>query len=121
MDPIDLVIGEHIIEWRATDYAPLTCKIDVTETGIVCLSLPVCGKTTPPGVEIIGWTVTGHLKSLKEALTYFEWVLLKGGTAQIKATDVNEITDAFIGIEDIGFAVTVTNVNSTIDYFLGLG
>lgn len=121
METLKLAIGEHTVEWRAPNYEPLLCEIDVTETGIICLSDVVCGKTTLPSVKIIGWTVTGHLKPVAVVLptNYAEWVQSKGGSSQIELTDVYEIINALIDEEvDLGFTVMLTNVYATIVYFI---
>lgn len=47
-----------------------------------------------------------------------DWVNNKGGTSAIELADVLEITDAYLGLTDIGFVVTLANVHTTLDYYL---
>ena len=50
-----------------------------------------------------------------------DWVTSKGGKDAITGGDINELTDAYIGLEDVGFSVTGADVNKATDYYLGLG
>jgi len=121
---IELALGEHTVKWSKAGYDDLIAKINVTDTGVSCVSVDVpggaCGSTTPPGVVISDFTVTGYLK--KTAIADFDsWVATKGGTDSIEYADVLEIGDAYLGIADIGFAPTYDNVLTAGDYYLGLG
>ena len=50
-----------------------------------------------------------------------DWVASKGGKDAITGGNINELTDAYIGLEDVGFSVTGADVNKVTDYYLGLG
>ncbi len=122
MIDVDLPIGIHTIQWKATDYETLTFRIDVTKNKVVCMSPSVCGKSTAPCVTVGdgGWVVRGTLKSSKPD-NYFEWLNLKGGPTDIEPDEVMEIINAYLGKEDIGFEPTLSNVNTAIDYYLKYG
>ena len=63
-----------------------------------------------------------QLVSLTPPVTGFDdWVTSKGGKNAITGGDINELTDAYIGLEDVGFSVTGADVNKVTDYYLGLG
>jgi len=65
---IELALGEHTVKWSKTGYDDLIAKINVTDTGVSCVSVDVpggaCGSTTPPGVVVSDFTVTGYLKKV---------------------------------------------------------
>ncbi|MCW3140599.1 MAG: hypothetical protein N2V72_00240 [Methanophagales archaeon] len=120
---IELTLGEHTVKWSKTGYEDLIAKINVTDTGVSCVSVDVpggaCGSSTPPGVVISDFTVTGYLKEIIK--NFDSWVTSKGGKDSIKYADVLEIGDAYLGIVDIGFTPTYDNVLTAGDYYLGLG
>jgi len=120
---IELALGEHTVKWSKAGYDDLIAKINVTDTGVSCVSVDVpggaCGSTTPPGVVISDFTVTGYLKKIIK--DFASWITGKGGKDSIEYADVLEIGDAYLGIEDIGFTPTYDNVLTAGDYYLGLG
>ncbi len=114
-------------------YSQLTTVINVSSTGVVtCKSVTggSCGSSIPPGVIVSGGAVTGYLLSGVTPTptpipptTYTAWVTSMGGTAGIKGNLVamGNIIDGYIGIASLGFTVTLGNVGTTIDYYLGIG
>ena len=118
---IELTLGEHTVKWSKAGYDDLIAKINVTDTGVSCVSVEggACGSTTPPGVVTSDFTVTGYLKT--KVTDFDSWVESKGGKDSIEYADVLEIGDAYLGIEDIGFTPTYNNVLTAGDYYLGLG
>ena len=64
---IELSTGEHTVKWSKTGYDDLIATINVTDTGVSCVSVDVpggaCYSSTAPGVTIpSSFTVVGHLK-----------------------------------------------------------
>lgn len=59
----DLSVGSHNVKYTLTGYGDLSFVIDVTETGVTCISVTggTCGRITPPGVQTSGYNVTGYL------------------------------------------------------------
>ena len=129
---IELSTGQHTVKWSKTGYDDLIATINVTDTGVSCVSVDVpagaCYSSmpvTPPGVLIASespFTVVGYLKKTTGAVTDFDsWVASKGGKDSIEYADVLEIGDAYLGFVDIGFTPNYTNVLTAGDYYLGLG
>ena len=124
---IELSTGQHTVKWSKTGYDDLIATINVTDTGVSCVSVDVpggaCYSSTPPGVLIpSSFTVVGYLKKTTGAVTDFDsWVASKGGKDSIEYADVLEIGDAYLGFVDIGFTPNYTNVLTAGDYYLGLG
>lgn len=119
----ELDVGRHSVLWSlpATHY-PLYCEIEVTETGVICLSVADgnCNSSTPPGVNIVGDVVTGFLNELPVVNDFESWIASKGGPGNIEYGELLEINDAYIGLANIGFTVTYPNVLTTADYYIGL-
>ena len=123
-EEVKLSPGQHEIKWTLSNYDTLTSTIEVTKTGVICISVNgVCYSTTPPGVAISGFSVTGHLKpsGVAPPTTFSGWVASKGGKDAIAYADALEIGDAYIGLADVGFTVTYSHVLTCGDYYLGLG
>lgn len=132
---VDLTAGDHTIKWTLSGYSQLTAVINVSSTGAVtCKSVTggSCGSSYPPGVVISGSTVTGYLASGATPTPtptptpspgYSNWVASMGGIAGIKGNliAVGNIIDGYIGIVNLGFTVTLGNVGTTLDYYLGIG
>jgi hypothetical protein len=61
----ELDLGDYEVTWTLSGQDTLKAEIKVTDTGVTCLSVTGggCNRTTPPGVTISAFTVTGHLKS----------------------------------------------------------
>lgn len=125
MTLVKLGIGDHTIELKLNGYDTLTMSINVTTAGVVTCNSVVsgsCGNTTPPGVVVSGTTITTYLKISAAVSTYNDWVISKGGAAGLKGNILAllEILDGFTGITNLGFTVTIANVLSTLDYFIGI-
>jgi hypothetical protein len=126
---VDLTAGEHTVKWTLSGYSQLIAVINVSSAGAVtCKSVTggSCGSSTPPGVVVSGSTVTGYLLSGATPTPtpgYNSWVASMGGATGIKGNliAVGNIIDGYIGIASLGFTVTLGNVGTTIDYYLGIG
>jgi len=59
-----LSMGTHTIRWAKDGYEDLIGEIDVTDTGVACLSVTggVCGSTIPPGIITSDFTAIGYLQ-----------------------------------------------------------
>jgi hypothetical protein len=70
---------------------------------------------------IAGQTVTVSV-TLAPA-SYEAWIASMGGISAIKGnlTAVGNIIDGYLGMVNLGFTVTLANVGTTIDYYLGVG
>jgi hypothetical protein len=55
--------------------------------------------------------------------SYEAWIASMGGISAIKGnlTAVGKIIDGYLGMINLGFTVTLANVGTTIDYYLGVG
>ncbi|RLG35331.1 hypothetical protein DRN97_00030 [Methanosarcinales archaeon] len=121
---IELSTGQHTVKWSKTGYDDLIATINVTDTGVSCVSVQngACYSSTPPGVLIpSSFTVVGYLKASGAVTDFDSWVASKGGKDSIEYADVLEIGDAYLGFVDIGFTPNYTNVLTAGDYYLGLG
>ena len=132
---VDLVPGDHTVKFTLAGYNTLNATINVSSTGIVtCVSVTggACGGSALPRVAISGSTVTGYLVSVTTptptptpvpVTTYTAWVISIGGSLAIQGNlvAVGSIIDGYIGITYLGFTVTLGNVGTTIDYYLGIG
>ncbi len=128
---VDLTPGDHTIKWTLSGYSQLVAVINISSTGLVaCKSVTggSCSLSTPPGLIVSGSTVTGFLKSAGTptpvpVINYSAWVTSMGGASGIKSNliAVGRIIDGYIGIASLGFTVTLGNVGTTIDYYLGIG
>ena len=124
MEEAKLSLGQHEIKWTLSGHDTLTATIEVTKTGVICISVNgVCYSTTPPGVAISGFFVTGYLKpsGVVPPTNFSSWVASKGGKDAIAYADTLDIGDAYIGLADVGFTVTYSHVLTCGDYYLGLG
>jgi len=139
MVTIDLPTGDHTVKMTLSGYNTLNAVINVSAAGTVtCKSVAdgACDGTGLPRVSVSGSTVTGYLSSAATptptptpaptpvpVTSYTAWVASKGGTAGIKGNlaAVGNIIDGYIGIASPGFTVTLGNVGTTIDYYLGIG
>ena len=61
----NLEVGEYEATWTLSGYDTLKARIEVKDTGVTCISVTAgaCNSSTPPGVRVSAFTVTGHLKS----------------------------------------------------------
>lgn len=133
MVTVDLVAGDHTIKWTLSGYSQLAVVINVSTTGaVMCKSVTgdPCGSSSPPGVVVSGSTVTGYLLSGATPTPtptptpgYSNWLTSMGGVAGIKGNliAVGNIIDGYIGIANLGFTVTLGNIGTTLDYYLGIG
>lgn len=131
MVTVDLIPGDHTIKWALNGYSQLIAVINVSSSGsVTCKSVTggTCGSSVSPGVLVSGSTVTGYLLSSVTPTpvpvsSYTAWVSSKGGAAGLKGNliAIGNIIDGYIGIVNLGFTVTLGNVGTTIDYYLGIG
>jgi hypothetical protein len=47
------------------------------------------------------------------------WIVSKGGITGITIPGIFELVDAYIGIANIGFIPTITEILGAVDYYLG--
>lgn len=47
------------------------------------------------------------------------WIMTKGGIVGITIPGIFELVDAYIGIGDVGFIPTITEILGVVDYYLG--
>lgn len=119
---VSLSEGNHTIQVRSAGYETLDATINVTSTGVICVSGP-CGTSGLPRVETSGYVVTAYLKGSTGG--YAAWVASKGGSGNIRGSlpAVGEIIDGYLSsvgdIGYLGFDVSLANIGTTIDYYLG--
>lgn len=128
----DLAPGNHTIVMTLSGYSTLTAVINVSTTGVVtCLNVTggICGSSYAPGLVVSGTTVIGYLNSLSTVTPtptstpsgmICSWISLKGGASSLSASSVFEIEDAYVGLRDIGFTPTLSEVLGTEDFYVGL-
>jgi hypothetical protein len=104
---------------------PVTkCELD---TGTKTVKITKSGYNTETRSVTITAGATTNLGTITLTPTgvpptgFDDWVTSKGGKNAITGGDINELTDAYIGLEDVGFSVTGADVNKVTDYYLGLG
>jgi len=70
MPTVELTAGEHEIKFVKDGYETLLTRVDVTDSGISCISVESggkdisggCGSSTPPGVVVSGYNLTAYLQ-----------------------------------------------------------
>jgi len=121
---IELSTGQHTVKWSKTGYDDLIATINVTDTGVTCVSVDVpggaCYSSTAPGVTIpSSFTVVGHLKKTTGAPGVCSWITNKGGPSKLTSYDITQLILAYIKIGDVGFTVTTAHITGCILYYLG--
>ena len=128
--PKSLEVGDHNITITKSKYETVVAKINVSSKGeVTCGSVTGvsgCG-TGYPRVEASGTSVRVYMAEGEpsEVTSYTEWVSSKGGASGLRnnLAAVGNIIDGYLSspgdIGYIGFAVSLGNVGSTIDYYLG--
>ena len=94
-----------------------TKTVKITKSGydtVIKTVTIVAGQTSDLGTIILTPTTA-------PPTSFDDWVESKGGKNAITGGDINELTDAYLGLENIGFSVTGADVNKATDYYLGLG
>jgi len=122
-----LTEGKHTIQISLPGYNTLNATINVSSMGVTCVSVTggACGGSSPPSVSTSVWTVTTYLEIAVVSNTFTSWVSSKGGASGLRRNlaAIGEIIDGYLSdpgdIGYPGFAVTLANVGSTIDYYLG--
>ena len=147
---VQVEVGQHEIVFVANGYYALRVLVDVSGSGITCkkaeygeydptskkftkigdASCDVCA-TKENGVCITDFTIHGYLKAKEEVTpptpppppkpsSFEEWVKSKGGCTAIALTHITELIDGYLGFIDIGFTVSLSNIATAIDCYLGL-
>lgn len=122
-----LTEGSHTIQVSLSGYDTLTATIDVSASGVTCVNVTngLCGGASPPSVSTSGSTVTVYLASGSATTGYDDWVNGKGGATGLRSNlaAVGEIIDGYLSsagdIGYLGFNVSLANIGTTIDYYLG--
>lgn len=125
--PKSLEVGDYNIEVSKSGFETVTAKITVSSSGLVSCTDTVCLASGYPRVEAPGTTssVRVYMAEGVAVTSYTAWVASKGGAAGIrgKLAPVGNIIDGYLSsvgdIGYLGFTVTLGNVGSTIDYYLG--
>jgi len=143
---VEVTMGEHELIFVADGYHALKVNINVTTTGVECLSAEygefdettkeftkkgdascdACA-TKENGVCITNFDIHGYLKPVEEVVTpppeeitsFEEWLESKGGCSAIGILDILELVDGYIGRKDLGFDVTITNILTAVDCYIG--
>jgi hypothetical protein len=104
-----------------------TLKTPATITGVSTGShsyiLRLSGYSDATGTVTVtsGQTVT--VSATLSPASYAAWIASMGGISAIKSNlaAVGNIIDGYLGMVNLGFTVTLANVGTTIDYYLGVG
>ena len=108
--------GEHEVVWTKEGYEDLIATIEVSDTGVSCISVQNGKCYARPGVLIPSpFTVIGYLKK-KEG--FCEWIENKIEEG-LKIYDIMELVKAYLGKIDLGFEVTIIMIMATVLYYLG--
>ncbi len=132
---IELALGEHTVKWSKAGCEDLIATINVTDTGVSCVSVEggACGSTTPPGVITSDFTVTGYLKETFTICDYID----SAGWDNLTSDHVYALYYKFIGLDTVAentrkkipeakrpstFPCSITSdyVFGTYYYFIGL-
>ena len=118
-----LTEGNHTIQVSLTGYDTLNATINVTATGVLCVSVTVGTCTsTPPGVVCSTpsgvRTVTVYLKEATGASAKCTWI---NAQDHDKTWWISELIKAYFGRVDLGFTVQghSTYISSAIKVYFG--
>lgn len=116
-----LTEGNHSIQVSLSGYDTLNATINVSSTGVTCVSGP-CNTQGPPGVTTSGWTVTTYLKSATTVSDVCSWINSIGGWENLQWTShILEAYYVYIGASghSIGFSpVTWNDVLGLYYYYI---
>jgi hypothetical protein len=97
--------------------------ITSVSTGSHSYTLKLSGYNDSTGSVTVTSGGTSNLSvTLTPTATYNGWIARMGGTGAIKGNlvAIGNIIDGYLGMVNLGFTVTLANVGTTIDYYLGL-
>ncbi|MHC1566934.1 MAG: hypothetical protein ACXQTD_04255 [Candidatus Syntropharchaeia archaeon] len=122
---VELTTGEHEIEFVKDGYEVLAAKVDVTDSGVSCISVQSdwkvipggCDSPTPPGVVVSDYSLTAYLQEEKIKKDICSWIEERGGRYAIGSYDITELILTYVGIKDLGFKVTSAHVAGAIMYY----
>ncbi len=114
-------------------------SVDIYLDGILIAMTPITITGVPAGshtyrLSLIGYSdtagtvtvIAGQTVTVSVTLapaSYDAWIASMGGISAIKGnlSAVGNIIDGYLGMINLGFTVTLGNVGTTIDYYLGVG
>ena len=121
---IELTEGNHSIYVALSGYDTLQATINVSSTGVACVSVVggACGGTGLPRVSTSGWTVSTFLKTATTVSDVCSWIDSIGGWENLQWTShVLEAYYVYIGASghSIGFSpVTWNDVLGLYYYYI---
>jgi len=113
---VNLVPGDHTIEWAMDGYETLTAIINVSVTGIVsCISVftGICADF----ISIVGTTVTGLLKLIIVTAPVCDWISSVDGWQELATIDIMNLIQGYLNIIDLGFTVSTAHIMGAIAYY----
>jgi len=91
-------------------------------TGNHSYLLRLSGYNDATGTIIVNSGQTASVSATLSPASYAAWIASLGGISAIKGNlaAVGNIIDGYLGMVNLGFTVTLANVGTTIDYYLGV-
>ncbi len=97
--------------------------ITSVSAGIHNYLLQLSGYSDAAGTVTVIAGQTATVSVTLDPASYAAWIASLGGISAIKGNlvAVGKIIDGYLGMVNLGFTVTLGNVGTTIDYYLGVG
>lgn len=112
--------GQHTIQISLSGYDTLQATINVSSTGVTCVSVTggACGGTGLPRVATSGWTVTTYLKTGAVAIGRCGWIATQDTS---KVVFISEMVLAYNNLANIGFTPTAAEIGNAVLMYSNLG
>ena len=117
---IELTEGNHSIYVSLSGYDTLQATINVSSTGVACVSVVggACGGTGLPRVSTSGWTVSTFLKTGTGETGRCAWIATKDTS---KVVFISEMVLAYSDLKDIGFIPSASEIGDGVLMYSNLG
>lgn len=119
---VSLTEGQHKIQVSISGYDPLIATINVSSTGVTCVSVDggACGGTRLPRISTSGRTVTTYLKEGTATTNRCTWIATKD-TSKVAFISEMVLAHLMIAGADIGFVPTAFEIGQGVLIYSGLG
>lgn len=117
---VALTEGQHTIQISLNGYDTLNATINVSSTGVTCVSVTdgACGGSSLPRVSTSVWTVTTYLKEGAAPTDRCGWIATKDTS---KVVFISEMVLAYNNLANIGFTPTAAEIGNAVLMYSNLG
>jgi hypothetical protein len=117
---VSLTEGQHTIQVSFAGYDTLNATINVSSTGVTCVSVigGACGGSSLPRVSTSGWTVTTYLKSGAVTTNRCTWIATKDTS---KVVFISDMVLAYNNLKNIGFTPSASEIGDAVLMYSNLG